>query len=71
MPYAIVKVKNWFKLKKLDDGQFMSSRPLSYEQAKRQAIAIYLSEHRKHKTEPGKFKDIKKKNYQVDQNIIY
>ena len=39
MPYAIVPFKNGFKLKQLSSGKFMSKRPLTYEQAKKQAVA--------------------------------
>ena len=48
MPYAVVPVKGGYKVKKLEEDTFMSKRALSLPQAKKQIVAMYLSEmHRK------------------------
>ena len=45
MPFSIVKVAGGYKVKNMDTGRFYSSKPLSKEMARRQLIALTISEY--------------------------
>lgn len=45
MPFALVKVKGGYKVKNMESGRFYSSSPLTKDVAKRQLIALTISEY--------------------------
>lgn len=59
MPYAVVKVKGGFKVQNEDTGKFLSNMPLDKETARKQLIAVSISE--------GIFDKKKKKQYPLDE----
>ena len=45
MPFALVKVSGGYKVKNMESGRFYSNAPLTKEMAKRQLIALTISEY--------------------------
>lgn len=48
MPYDIVKYKTGYRICKSDGSKCFSNNPMTLTNAKKQRIALYLAEHRKH-----------------------
>jgi hypothetical protein len=48
MPYVVTKIKNGYKVCRMDDKRIcLSKRPLTLKTAKKQQVAVVLSEMRK------------------------
>ena len=48
MPYVVTKIKNGYKVCRMDDKRIcLSKKPLTLTKAKKQQVAVVLSEMRK------------------------